>query len=76
VGALFLLIRLYGYVVLAAVIMSWVPSMRDSAPGQLIARATEPVFAQVRKVVPPMGGLDLAPIIVMLLLQLIGRMAR
>jgi YggT family protein len=76
VGALLLLVRLYSYVVLASVIMSWIPSMRDSAPGQLIARATEPVFAQVRKVLPPMGGLDLAPLLVLLALQLVSRVVR
>jgi YggT family protein len=71
---LFLLLKLYSYVVLAAVIISWVPSMRDSAFGQLVLRATEPVFNSVRKVLPPMGGLDLAPLAVLIALQLVARL--
>jgi YggT family protein len=73
-GALFLLLKLYGYVVLAAVIISWVPSMRDSSFGQLVLRATEPVFNPVRKVLPPMGGVDLAPLVVLIAIQLLGRL--
>lgn len=71
---LFLLLKLYSYVVLAAVIISWVPSMRDSAFGQLVLRATEPVFSSIRKVLPPMGGLDLAPLVVLIVLQLLARL--
>ncbi len=38
-----------------------------------LARLTEPVFRRVRKVIPPMGGFDLSPIIVLLGLQFLYR---
>jgi YggT family protein len=71
-----LLIRLYSYVVLAAVLLSWLPDLRENAVGRFIARATEPLFQAVRKVIPPLGGLDVAPMVVLLALQLILRVLR
>jgi YggT family protein len=37
----------------------------------LLYRLTEPVFAPVRRVLPPMGGLDLAPLVVLLIINFI-----
>jgi YggT family protein len=57
---------------LAAVVASWLvsfavingynPAARSIL--RLLDALTEPVFRQVRKVLPPMGGLDVSPIIV------------
>jgi YggT family protein len=66
VGILRLIIQLYIYVVFAAVILSWVPDLRKYPVARWIEAVTEPVFAAVRKVVPPIGGLDLASLIVLL----------
>jgi YggT family protein len=30
---------------------------------------TEPVFRQIRRIIPPLGGLDLSPLIVIIALQ-------
>jgi YggT family protein len=38
----------------------------------LLNRATSPVMDRVRKYVPPIGGLDITPIVVIIGLQLIG----
>jgi len=38
---------------------------------RLIWQLTEPVMAPVRKVVPPMGGLDFSPIFIFIGIQLI-----
>jgi YggT family protein len=35
---------------------------------------TEPVFRQVRRVVPPIGGLDLSPIVVLIGLWFLERL--
>jgi YggT family protein len=70
------LIDLYTFIVFAAVVASWIPALRDSAIGRFIDSATEPVFAQVRKVIPPLGGLDLSPMIVLIALHLLKRLLR
>jgi len=65
------LVGLYSLVVLVAVILSWVPQARGSSFGRAVEAMTEPVLEPVRRVVPPIGGLDLSPMIVLILLGLL-----
>jgi YggT family protein len=72
-------LEIYKWIVIAAVIASWlvvlrVVNTRNSLIRQilnLVDMATEPVFRQVRRVVPPIGGLDLSPIFVFIAIDLI-----
>jgi YggT family protein len=71
------LIWLYWWVVIIAVIMSWLVAFGVVNTFNPFARTvvrfldavTEPVFRQVRRVIPPIGGLDLSPLIVLIFLQ-------
>jgi YggT family protein len=68
------ILEIYKWVVILAVIVSWlvafnVINVRNgfvSAVLRILYALTEPVFRQVRKVIPPVAGLDLSPIIVFL----------
>ncbi len=53
----------YQYMVIAYVLMSWVPQMRDTAIGQLLERLVEPFLAPFRRFVPSLGVIDISPII-------------
>lgn len=54
-----------------SVIISWIaPNSHHPAP-QLILQLTEPLFKLVRKVIPPIAGLDLSPIFIFLAIQII-----
>ena len=65
------LVDLYSLVVLVTVILSWVP-LDQRHPLMTIARGlTEPVLAPIRKVLPPMGGLDLSPMVLLIALQIL-----
>lgn len=71
VGLLSNILDIYFYAVIASVIISWVaPNSYHPAP-QLISQLCEPVFNLARKVVPPIGGLDLSPILIFLVIQVI-----
>lgn len=65
----------YGLIILARVIVTWIPDL--VSPHHPIARflyqATEPVLAPVRQILPPMQGIDLSPLVVLVILQLIQR---
>lgn len=65
------LIDLYSFVVLAAVVMSWVRADRRHPFVQLVYNLTEPAIAPIRRVVPSMGGLDFSPMILLLALRLL-----
>jgi Predicted integral membrane protein len=68
------ILELYSWVVLAAVVMSWLLAFNVVNYHNNIVRGvsrfldvlTEPVFRQVRRVIPAIGGLDLSPIVVFL----------
>lgn len=70
-------IELYIIVVIAAVVASWLVAFGVLNMYNQFARAvlraldamTEPVFRQIRRIIPPFGGLDLSPLIVIIVLQ-------
>lgn len=59
------------FFILAHIIMSWlvnfqVLNIRQPLVAQIwysLQRILEPIYSQIRKVLPPMGGLDLAPLV-------------
>jgi YggT family protein len=71
------ILDLYEWVVIAAVIMSWLVAFnvineRNNFVRTLLrilVTLTEPVFRQIRRVIPPIGGLDLSPIVVFVLIE-------
>lgn len=68
------LINLYSLVIVARAISSFFPISPSSAFApivDLLYRLTEPVFAPVRRVLPPMGGFDFAPLVVLLVLNFV-----
>ncbi len=71
IGTIDGILTIYFWATIGAVIISWVaPQSYHPAP-QLILQLTEPLFALVRRVLPPLGGLDLSPILIFLVIQII-----
>lgn len=69
-----LIVKIYFWSVIAVVVVSWIAPQSGHPAIQLVAQLTEPVMSPVRKVMPSMGGLDLSPIIVFLILNVISVM--
>ena len=71
---LMLLLNIAYFLVIAHVIMSWlinfqVLNLRQPLVAQVwdgLNRLLEPVYSRVRRFIPPMGGLDLAPLVVLI----------
>jgi len=70
---LILAVEIYRYVILAAVIASWVAPGSNHPIVRFLEKLTEPVFAPLRKVIPPVGGFDLTPLIVLFALSALLR---
>jgi YggT family protein len=72
--------QIYIYVVIAAVIMSWLLAMgtlnmrNEFVRGavRILDMVTEPVFRLVRRVIPTIGPLDLSPMVVIIALWAIA----
>lgn len=67
-----LVINVYFYAILLRVILSWfMPyGIRQNPAGDLLVSLTEPLMRPARRLIPPVGGLDLSPIVVLVGLQL------
>ena len=67
---------IYKWIVIAAVIVSWLTAFNVINQYNQFVRTllrilialTEPVFRPIRKVIPAIGGLDLSPIIVFVII--------
>lgn len=66
-----LIVTIYFWSVIAVVVVSWIAPGSNHPAIQLVAQITEPVMRPVRNLMPSMGGLDLSPIIVFLILNVI-----
>lgn len=66
-------IQIYSIALVIYILMSWVPSTRETSFGRLLGRIAEPYLGFFRKFIPPFGMIDFSPIVALLALQLIGR---
>ncbi|MFH1084602.1 MAG: YggT family protein [Chloroflexota bacterium] len=59
--------------ILARVFMSWLPVNRDSRFVAILLEITEPILGPIRRLVPGIGGLDISPMLGLLLIQVLER---
>ncbi|KZY61553.1 hypothetical protein A3742_03270 [Oleiphilus sp. HI0071] len=67
-----MVLKLYFFALLIMIISSWIAPGSANPALALINQICEPVMAPFRKLLPSMGGLDLSPILVFLVLQVLG----
>ena len=66
-------VNIYFYLIIASVLMSWIPSLKESRFGQIITSVTDPYLDIFRKFIPPLGMIDISPIIAIYTLLLASR---
>lgn len=79
--ALLLILNVVWFIMIAHIILSWlinfqVLNVRQPLVAQLwfgLNRLLEPVYAPVRRILPNMGGLDLAPLVVFVIVIILQR---
>lgn len=59
-------LEIYFWIVFIRVLISWVNPDPYNPIVQFLQRATDPVLNRVRRVIPPIGGLDFGALIVLL----------
>ncbi|TWT28112.1 YggT family protein [Planomicrobium sp. CPCC 101110] len=69
-GILLTAIQIYSYLLIASILMSWLPNARESSIGQMLAKVTDPYLDIFRKIIPPLGMIDFSPIIAIFALNL------
>jgi YggT family protein len=65
-----LLINVFIYAIFARAILSWLNPGSFSATSSVLHSLTEPLLGTCRKFIPDLGGIDLSPLVALMLLQL------
>lgn len=79
---LYVALDLYFWVLIISAVLSWlvafgVVNTRNRfvyTVGDMLHRLTEPALRPIRRWIPPMGGLDLSPIVVILIIIFLQRL--
>ena len=66
-----LLLNIYFFTILVQVILSWVSPGGHNPAVALLYSLNEPLLGRARRILPPMSGFDLSPILVLIGLQLL-----
>jgi len=62
--------NIYFFMLIAYVLLSWLPNARESFVGELLAKLVEPYLAPLRRFIPPIGGMiDISPIVALFALK-------
>jgi len=62
-------LNLFFFVILIKIILSWVAPHTHNPATALLSTLAEPVLRPFRRIIPPIGGLDISPIFTIILLQ-------
>ncbi|MGA0878761.1 MAG: YggT family protein [Ilumatobacteraceae bacterium] len=67
------LVGLYQIAIVIRIVLSWFPTSQGfmATVQYWLTRITEPVLGPVRRALPPLGGLDLSPLVVLLFLSIV-----
>jgi YggT family protein len=75
-GIVLAIVQALTFIILIRVVLSWfVMSSRNEmlhTVYRVFYQITEPLLAPLRRIVPPMGGFDLTPILAFFIIQMIG----
>jgi len=65
-----LLINVFVFAVFARAILSWFDPGNYNPASSILQNLTEPLLSLCRKIIPDLGGIDLSPLVALVLLQL------
>ena len=66
-------IRIYVVLLIIRILLTWFPTVNwYSQPFAALSQITDPYLNLFRSIIPPLGGIDLSPMLAILVLQLVG----
>ena len=65
------LIDIYSLIVLVAVVTSWMQLPPSNPVANFTSTLTEPLLDPIRRALPPMGGLDFSPMVLLIGLRMV-----
>ena len=65
-------LEIYSFGLIIYIFMSWFPGARESSFGSIMSKLYEPFLEPFRKIIPPLGMIDISPIVAIIVLRLAG----
>ena len=62
---------IYSFMLIAYILLSWIPAAQDSAVGRFLTTVCEPYLGIFRRFIPPIGMIDISPIVALFALRFI-----
>lgn len=63
-------VDIYSWALIIYILMSWFPNARETGIGLFLARICEPFLEPFRRIIPPLGMIDLSPLVAILVLNM------
>ncbi|MEB3214816.1 MAG: YggT family protein [Nostocales cyanobacterium 94392] len=71
ISTLLTFIQIYSFLLIARVLLTWFPQIEwYKQPFAALSQITDPYLNLFRNIIPPLGGIDLSPILAFLVLNL------
>ena len=65
------LVQIYYFGMIIYFFTSWVPNIRESKFGEILGKLYEPFLEPFRKIIPPIGIIDISALVALFLLLLV-----
>jgi YggT family protein len=73
IDALNVIIQVYTGLLIIRVLLTWFPNINwYSQPFTALSEVTDPYLNLFRSIIPPLGSIDISPMLAILLLQVVG----
>ncbi len=71
------LIQIYTFVLLLRILATWIPNLDPYNPiVRILFQITDPILEPARKLIPPIGMIDISPIVVFIVLGILQDLLR
>jgi YggT family protein len=73
-SSLSIFLWIYSMMLIVRVLLTWFPTINWSTPPfSILSELTDPYLNLFRRIIPPIGGFDLSPILALFVLQFVSR---
>jgi YggT family protein len=68
-SVLLTIFQVYYYALIVYILLSWLPGARESSIGYFLSRICEPYLEPFRRIIPPLGMIDISSIVAIIVLR-------
>lgn len=71
IGLMAMVLKIYFFALIVMIILSWIAPQSYNPGAVLVHQLTDPITRQARNIIPAIGGLDLSPIFIFILINVL-----